>query len=128
MDETEDKNQQNSAPNQGAGSPSSEAQKSSQRPSDRMFRRSRRALEQRRAAERKDARFVRFIFTLSLLTTLIVFLIIYFFSGQLASAAPASDTDLTAPILGKYSILDLGGFIFVAIAGYAVYRRFQSKD
>ncbi len=86
-------------------------------------------MEQRKLAARSESHFIRFVITLSLLATLVVFVIIYVFSGQLAAAAETTpENDLTAPVLGNFSLIDIAGFIFVAIAGYAVYRRFRNKN
>lgn len=51
-----------------------------ERPSERMFRRSIAAERRRRQSERKDATFMRMVFGIAGVTTLIVFMIVYMFS------------------------------------------------
>ena len=50
------------------------------RPSERMFRRSQAAEQRRRQAERKDAAFMRMVFSIAGVTTLVVFMIVYMLS------------------------------------------------
>ena len=51
-----------------------------ERPSERMFRRSQAAEQRRRQSERKDAAFMRMVFGIAGVTTLIVFMVVYMFS------------------------------------------------
>lgn len=51
-----------------------------ERPSERMFRRSQAAERRRRRAERADGNFMRLVFGIAGVTTLIVFMIVYMFS------------------------------------------------
>ena len=51
-----------------------------ERPSDRMFRRSQAAERRRRRSERADTNFMRFVFGIAGVTTLIVFMIVYVLS------------------------------------------------
>lgn len=109
------------------------------RPSERMFRRSQKAQLRRRKAAIKESRFFRFVFGIASVTTLIVFAVIYVLNAQTAMAQEAAETAskpadpaieqtaLTTPILGNFTPIDLMGFAFVVIAGYAVYRKFNSK-
>ena len=110
------------------------------RPSERMFRRSRAARARRFRSERSESRFIRAVFSIAGVTTLIVFAIIYMLNAQVAGAqevqsdtpnpqpTPVQGSALTTPILGDYTPLDLMGFAFVIIAGYAVYRRYSTKN
>lgn len=52
-----------------------------ERPSDRMFRRSQAAERRRRKAERADTNFMRVVFGIAGVTTLIVFMIVYMLSA-----------------------------------------------
>lgn len=51
-----------------------------ERPSERMFKRSMAAEKRRRQAERKDATFMRLVYGIAGVTTLIVFMIVYVLS------------------------------------------------
>lgn len=51
------------------------------RPSERMFKRSMAAEKRRRQAERKDAAFMRMVYGIAGVTTLIVFMIVYMLSA-----------------------------------------------
>ena len=51
-----------------------------ERPSERMFRRSQAAEMRRRRSERADTNFMRFVFGIAGVTTLIVFMIVYMLS------------------------------------------------
>ena len=53
------------------------------RPSERMFKRSMAAERRRRQAERKDANFMRMVFGIAGVTTLIVFMIVYMLSASM---------------------------------------------
>jgi len=100
-----------------------------ERPSERMFRRSRAAENRRRIKDNKDQRFFRFIYGLAGVGTFAVFIIIIFMSntayGQEAGSEVASETALTRPFIGDFSLLDLMGVAFVIVAGYAVYRKYN---
>lgn len=52
-----------------------------ERPSERMFKRSMAAERRRRASERKDATFMRMVYGIAGVTTLIVFMIVYMLSA-----------------------------------------------
>ncbi|NNC36113.1 MAG: hypothetical protein EX271_04085 [Acidimicrobiales bacterium] len=52
-----------------------------ERPSERMFKRSMAAERRRRQAEQKDANFMRMVFGIAGVTTLIVFMIVYMLSA-----------------------------------------------
>ncbi|PHR58700.1 MAG: hypothetical protein COA43_10635 [Robiginitomaculum sp.] len=110
-----------------------------ERPSQRMFRRSRAAESRRRLAARKEERFMRTIFGICGFALMLAMLFFFMFSntvqaqemdtqqGQSVENAPATE-GLMAPVLGNFTGLDMIGFAFVAIAGFAVYRRFARKD
>jgi hypothetical protein len=102
-----------------------------ERPSERMFRRSRKAQMQRRQQARKDAKFLRLIFGVAGLPLLLVMLF-FFIYGMPAAAQTVvegeSPTVLTRPLIGPYSLIDLGGIAFVIIAGYAVLRQYKNRD
>jgi len=107
-----------------------------ERPSERMFRRSRAAENRRRIKDNKDQRFFRFIFGLASIGIFAVFIIIIFMSkaaygqevGQEADMETTPETALTRPFVGDFSLLDLMGVAFVIVAGYAVYRKYSHKD
>ncbi len=108
--------------------------RSFERPSDRMFRRSRAAENRRRASQNKDARFFRTVSTVVSVGIFIVFVVIIFMT-KAAIAAQAEDpastgtnSELTQPLLGGFSALDLLGLAFVIVAGYAVYRKYTHSD
>ncbi|PHR91321.1 MAG: hypothetical protein COA69_12480 [Robiginitomaculum sp.] len=105
-----------------------------ERPSQRMFRRSRAAEMRRRQAARKEDRFMRLIFGVAGFGMLLAFLFFYMFTetAQAAQSTPSTgetsaENAMTEAFLGNFSILDLGGIAFVAIAGYAVWRRYSNK-
>lgn len=101
------------------------------RPSERMFRRSRAAENRRRIKENKDQRFFRFIFGVAGVGTFAAFIIIIFMTkaayGQEAGAETVSQTTLTRPFIGDFSLLDLMGVAFVIVAGYAVFLKYRRK-
>jgi len=102
-----------------------------ERPSERMFRRSRAAESRRNKSINKDARFFRIVSGIAGIGTLIVFVVIIFMSkaayGQEADtgAETVPETALTRPFIGDFSLMDLMGFAFVIVAGYAVYRKYN---
>jgi len=106
-----------------------------ERPSERMFRRSRAAENRRRIKDNKDQRFFRFIYGLAGVGTFAVFIIIIFMSntayGQEAGAETVpetmQETALTRPFFGDFSLLDLMGVAFVIVAGYAVFLKYRRK-
>jgi len=107
------------------------------RPSDRIFRRSRAAEQRRYNSQQAESRFLRAIFGLTSLTTLIVFVIIVLFYKSNAQAAetPVPDaplaepsTALTEPLFGSFTGLDILGIAIVMMLGYAVWRKYQNKD
>ena len=102
-----------------------------ERPSERMFRRSRAAQIKRRQQARKDAKFLRIIFGVAGLPLLLVMLFFFIYGMPAAAQTVAegeSPTVLTRPLIGPYSLIDLGGIAFVIIAGYAVFRQYRNKD
>lgn len=108
---------------------SSSENKAYQRPSERMFRRSRAAEARRRASERKDAKFMRLVFGIAGFAALIAMMFFYMFA-QTAQAAEAASEDgsksmLTQPMLGNLTLIDMAGIAFVFIAGYAVWLRYK---
>ncbi len=105
-----------------------------ERPSERMFRRSRARTAKRRLAERKEDRFIRLIAGVAGFTILIAFLFFYVLTSP-ANALEGNqidglenNTSLTVPLLGNFTLLDLMGIAFVVVAGYAVWRKYNSKD
>lgn len=104
-----------------------------ERPSERMFRRSRAAENRRRIKDNKDQRFFRFIFGLTSVGIFVVFLVIVFMTksaygqetGTETGAETVRETALTRSIIGDYSLLDLMGLAFVIVAGYAVIRKYK---
>lgn len=84
-----------------------------ERPSQRMFRRSRRAEERRRKQARDDANFFRAVFSLAGVATGFVFILIYLAQsgggGGLIAMAP-----LAQPWLGPFSKLEIFGGLFIA--------------
>jgi len=52
------------------------------RPSERMFRRSRAAQARRRKSERAESRFIRLVISIAGMAALLVFAIVYMFSGR----------------------------------------------
>ena len=129
--------QANSAEKNGKASKLSEsraAERPSIRPSDRMFRRSRAAENRRRISQNKDARFFKTVSILATVGIFIVFLVIIFMTkvafGRQAetSMKTGADSELTQPLLGDFSALDLLGLAFVIVAGYAVFRKYSNKD
>ena len=105
--------------------------RSSSRPSERMFRRSRAAENRRRTKENKDQKFFRFIFGIASIGTFAVFIIIIFMSkaayGQEAGVETVPNSALTRPFIGDFSLLDLMGVAFVIVAGYAVFLKYRRK-
>jgi hypothetical protein len=61
--------------------PKREPHEKRDRPSERMFRRSQAAERRRRRAERADTNFMRLVFGIAGITTLIVFVIVYMISA-----------------------------------------------
>jgi len=115
-----------------------EPKRSFGRPSDRMFRRSRAAENRRRTSLNKDARFFRIVSTLATAGIFIVFVVIIFMSKAAYGAGSetptktgpetGADSEMTQPLLGGFSALDLLGLAFVIVAGYAVFRKYNNKD
>ena len=106
-----------------------------ERPSERMFRRSRAAQARRRQAQAKESRFMRMIAGIAGFALLIVAVFFFMFyssasaqeAGQEA-AASSEQTAMTIPVIGNFTWLDIMGIAFVAVAGYAVWRKYQNKD
>ena len=84
------------------------------RPSQRMFRRSRRAEERRRKQARDDANFFKAVFSLAGVATGFVFILIYLAQsgggGGLIAMAP-----LAQPWLGPFSKMEIFGGLFIAV-------------
>lgn len=84
-----------------------------ERPSERMFRRSRRAEERRRKQARDDANFFKAVFSLAGVATGFVFILIYLAQsgggGGLIALAP-----LAQPWLGPFSKMEIFGGLFIA--------------
>lgn len=72
MAESQDKDEEKA--NESGSAPKRE------RPSERMFKRSQAAERRRRRSERADTNFMRFVFGIAGVTTLIVFMIVYLLS------------------------------------------------
>ena len=102
-----------------------------ERPSERMFRRSRAAQARRRQAQAKESRFMRMIAGIAgfaLLIVAVFFFMFYSSASAQEAAAPLEQTAMTTPVIGNFTWLDIMGIAFVAIAGYAVWRKYQNKD
>ncbi len=80
-----------------------------ERPSDRMFRRSRRAEMRRRKAAKEDAVFFRVVYSLAGVATAFVFVLIFMASSG-GGVSLASLTPLAQPWLGPVSKLEAFGF------------------
>ncbi len=110
------------------------------RPAERIFRRSRAAEHRRRMSEHKENRFMRLVFSLMSLGTLIIFAAIYLMNSAMKAHAAEQGSEgvvpvdatgdgvLIQPLIAGYSALDLMGLAFVIVAGYAVWRKFNKKD
>ncbi len=100
------------------------------RPSERMFRRSRAAENRRRLAQNKETKFTRFVIGLAGILTMIVFMAVILMTKAYAGEGGTEEVAgfMTRPLVGKYTPMDLMGFAFVIVAGYAVYRKFNSKQ
>ena len=97
-----------------------------ERPSERMFRRSRRAEERRRRQARDDANFFRAVFSLAGVATGFVFILIYLAQsgggGGLIAMAPLAD-----PWLGPFSKLEIFGGLFIAALAALYLWRIRKK-
>lgn len=110
-----------------------DAPKSYDRPSDRMFRRSRAAEMRRRQAARKDDRFMRLVFGIAGFALLLTFLFFFMyadFAGASEAVAQneaknASEPVSVAPLVGNLTLIDIAGVAFVLVSGYAVFRRYK---
>ncbi len=102
-----------------------------ERPSDRMFRRSRAAQARRRQAQAKESRFMRMVFGIAgfaMLLVAVFFFMFYASASAQETAVPPEQTAMTTPVIGNFTWLDIMGIAFVAAAGYAVWRKYQNKD
>lgn len=97
-----------------------------ERPSDRMFRRSRRAEMRRRQAAKDDANFFRAVFSLAGVATAFVFIIIYMATSagghSMMSLAPFSQ-----PWLGPFSKLEIGGFGVIGVLALIYWQRVRKR-
>lgn len=109
----------------GRTAPKSYAPKS-ERPSNRIFRRSRRAEMRRRQAAKDDANFFRAVFSIAGVATAFVFILIYLASsgggGGLIGLA-----SLSHPSIGPFSILEIGGFGFIAVLAIIYWMRIRKR-
>lgn len=98
-----------------------------ERPSDRIFRRSRRAEMRRRQAARDDALFFRAVFSLAGVATAFVFVLIYLASSGggegLIAMAPLSE-----PWLGPFSKLEIIGGAIIALLAVIYLMRIRKRD
>lgn len=95
------------------------------RPSERMFRRSRRAEDRRRQQAAEDARFFKAVFSLAGVATGFVFILIYLAQsggGGLMAIAP-----LAEPWLGELSKLEVFGGGFVLALGALFLWRIRKR-
>lgn len=97
----------------------------SERPSSRIFRRSRRANRRRQQAAKDDANFFRAVFSLAGVATAFVFILIYLASsgggGLIGLAA------LSQPSIGPFSVLEIGGFGFIAVLAIIYWMRIRKR-
>lgn len=110
-----------------------------ERPSERMFRRSRAADMRRRQAAKKDDRFIRMITGIAGFALLLTFLFFFMYAGEVFAAELAADTvsdnevkntsaeATSTPLVGKFTLIDIAGIAFVLVSGYVVIRRFKNK-
>jgi|GEM_PF-2198642 len=100
--------------------------KTGERPSQRIFRRSRRAEMRRRQAAKEDANFFRAVFSLAGVATAFVFVLIYLASsgggGGLVGLAA-----LSQPTIGPFSVLEIGGFGFIAVLAVIYWMRIKKR-
>lgn len=97
-----------------------------ERPSERMFRRSRAAKARRREAVQKESKFMRLVFGIAGMATFLAFLFFYVFAMSASAAeTTAQESAMTQPIFGNFTFLDLVGVAFVVVAGYAVWRKYK---
>lgn len=93
-----------------------------ERPSERMFRRSRRAEDRRRKQSRDDANFFKAVFSLAGVATGFVFILIYLATSSMSGGGSGLDSlaPLSQPWLGPVSKLELFGGLFIGLLA-AVY-------
>lgn len=89
-----------------------------ERPSERMFRRSRRSEDRRRKQARDDANFFKAVFSLAGVATGFVFILIFLAQSSLTGGdggAIVAMAPLAQPWLGPFSKLEIFGFGFIAV-------------
>lgn len=96
-------------------------------PSDRMFRRSRRAEMRRRQAAADDARFFRAVYSLAGVATVFVFILIYLAQSG-GGQGLIGMVHLAEPWLGPFSKLEIFGFGFIAVLAGMYLWRIRKKD
>ncbi len=107
-----------------------------ERPSERMFRRSRRAEERRRKASRDDANFFKAVFSLAGVATGFVFILIFLATSSLESSRSGNSGGglisvigpLSDPWLGPFSKLEIFGGLFIAILAALYLWRIRKRD
>lgn len=97
-----------------------------ERPSERMFRRSRRAEMRRRQAAREDANFFRAVFSLAGVATAFVFVIIYMASANGGSGMVAL-APLSEPWIGPFSRLEIFGVGLIIVLGAVFWFRIKKR-
>ncbi len=107
-----------------------------ERPSERMFRRSRRAEDRRRKAARDDANFFKAVFSLAGVATGFVFILIYLAMSSMESSRSGNDGTglmsiigpLSDPWLGPFSKMEIFGGLFIAILAALYFWRIRKRD
>lgn len=125
MSENEIKNSaQNETPSKRSQSPSLSMK--GERPSERIFRRSRRAEMRRRQAAKEDANFFRAVFSLAGVATAFVFVLIYLASSG-GGGGLVGMASLSQPSIGPFSVLEIGGFGAIAVLALIYWMRIRKR-